>query len=427
MTDTLAGETSKFDVTEQLGVAAKTGASAFPQAANVIKHQEKRPPVDLMASKIVIPFQGTAGLGIPIRWIIPRQPGFVPSKHALVRIELAASATGPTTPSIVQGYNMITAAGNSGQLFYNNQEMEKTRPSQLSYESKFHQSSEEKFLSQVLQNEGAIATRRTNNTANVSNYILLAKQLSTHIHKPLDSYPSFWTYELNLDVTNKIVQGASATAASTLSIARADLILHGHTVPRSVVLESQKRIMAGLEHFGHEVTEISTVIALGKQTPTFTFDNLRGNVSHVVWYGLDNAKFNSTVPNVLDKESYIDLGEGTVEIGTTTETSKFTGRPQELRAIRYNKGDRESGPIYLDFEGVVKDLPFYTHSFAQTEEIDIVSGKSSGSVMFDGTEQISLNLRAVPSPNVEIRYVFLFYRPTAYMIKGDQRSKKIAK
>lgn len=425
--DILAGETSKFDVTDQLGVAIKTGPSAFSEAANVIKHQEKRPPVGLSASKIIIPFQGTAGLGIPIRWIIPRQPGFVPSKHAYARIEFAASASGPTTPSIVQSYNMITAGGNSGQLFYNNQEMEKTRPSQLSYESKFHQSSEEKFLSQVLQNEGAIATRRTNNTANVSNYILLSKQLSTHIHKPLDSYPSFWTYELNLDVTNKIVQGASSTAAGTLTIARADLILQGHTVPRSVVLKSSAKIIAGLEHFGHEVTEVVKIVALGNQTPSFTFNNLRGNVSHIVWYGLDNAKFNSIVPNVLDKESYVDLLEGTYEVGTTTETSKFTGRPQELRVNRYNKGDRESGPIYLDFEGVVKDQPFYTHSFAQTEEIDIISGKSSGSVLFDGTEQITLNLRAVPSPNVEIRYIFLFYRPTAYMIKGDQRSKKIAK
>ena len=406
-----------FDDKKRLGVVP--GKDGVTGASHQIGFQKERSPSGAHEQKRVYDSETNPTFNTNVRIRIPKE-NFVPSKHSYIRFKLVAAITGPTNPRLLPTFDALSNASPI-RLLYNKRIVEEMTAKQIWYESTFHQSGEEKLATEKMQNEGTVLTRQTNNTNNVDYYIYLGKLLSNHIHLPTQAYASEWELQVRLDNLNKIVQGDTATAGvGTLS--ELQIVCHGHRATENVIASSIPEQLQGLAYHFHDATEIQAVVPASTLTHTFTFPSIRGSVSSLVFWAIDNAKFTSTDPSIIDKGAFSDLGEGEFQFGTTASNDKFTLRPQRMRMMRYNKGARESMGIYLNSEGTITDVPVYHWEFSQREQLDIDSGAGTGSVSFNGTEQIKLTMEAVPAPDVQLRYFFLFYQPTAAVQKGTSTS-----
>ena len=427
--------------TRSFGVVSKGSKGVFPGAANVIQHQVDRPPIGVKTFPYMVNSEGTPALGVPIRFRLPKR-NFIPNQSAYIRLtfdSVPVVAGGATqVANYVQGYNMINTGSNAIQLLYSQNPIATLKPEQVMYETKFFQTQQEKYLTQKLGNEGLRATQVANAAvAGKAVYIPLLEFLSDNIQLPLSAYPADFYLEVTLDRLNRLVQGddAANTLTNTDGLKTAELIIHGTDVPLQAATESIFKIASGLEYYTHNVTSVTKTLtgnATAKQF-TFTFDNIKGSVSNIVFYFLDNAAFISTTAGILNKELFstdtqLKLSDANVQLGTSIEPNLYTGRNQYLEMIRYKSSARESGCLYSTYDDAAKpqDVPIYTMSFSQFEQFDISSGQSSGSVRFDGTEQIVFNFETPPTAFTN-RLVMLIYRPSAQMIKGNKIGKRDVK
>lgn len=402
-----------FDETEKLGVAPHREVGI--PAKNAIAFQTKRAPLGHFEVKKVYDSETSPNFNTNVTIRIPKD-NFIPNKHAYLRIKFTGSVTGPSAPALVPTYDMLSGSSPI-RLLYNKQIVEEMTSKQIFYEQAFHQSTEERMVAQKLHNDTTAANRATNNTNNVDYYILLPKLLANHIHLPTASYDSEWEMQIRVDSLNRITTGNSTTAP-TGTISSIQLVCHGINATEKSIMRSMPHVKSGVLYHFHKCTEIVKIISASTTAPVFSFPSLRGGVSHLVFWAVENSKYTSTVPNVLDKSAFVDIGEGEFQFGTAASNDKFTQRPQRLRMMRYNKSAKESMGVQLDADGLMRDLAVYSWEFTPREQMDLQSGTSSGSVQFNGTEQIKLALEGNPTPNVEMRYFFLFYQPTAGVTKG---------
>ncbi len=395
---------------------------------STIKGQSERSPADFYSTKIVLTPEGSVRLNQKIKVRIPRE-NFVISKHTFVRFNMTAAIAGTANAALLPSFDCL-AEGSVVRLLHNNVLVEEITAKQIQFESLMYLSQEERMPIQILQNDDSSTVRTlkiANNTTNKSYYIYLGELLSKHIHLPLSSYEGDWFVEVKFAPLNQMVDGTDAAAAvGTLN--EVEIINHGHKVPGKTAEELSVHVRSknGISHHYYDVTEEVVVIAAGTTSPVFSFPQLRGKVSHVVMFAVENAKYTSTVPNIINKSAFVDLGEGTFSYGTSSVRDKWTLLPQELRMIRYNKGARKSNGIQFDASGAVRDLPYYIWELTQREQLDVNAGTSTGNVDANGKDRIALTLASNPNPNVELRYFFLFYQPMRVVIKGITVNKEFS-
>lgn len=263
-------------------------------------------------------------------------------------------------------------------------------------------------------NDVPVATRRTNNTAVVVNYMWLGPLLKIMAHAgPLSSYASKkWSIIIGLLPFNRIAKGGNATTATggTINAMRLCCIGHresGDNVQRAADALAGEGIRISFTQPNHQQSTYSSSATSHQVNLTA----LEGEATDLIISQRVTAGLTATAPNGGERDAFqnFPLAADTIEIGTQQNPTRVFGLAIPQRTCRLvQQGDTYSGGcLYVDPTGAQADEGWMAISLSEGGTLGQKFGAYSGSLRLKNNFQYILRFSTTTTANTVDTIVYV--------------------
>jgi hypothetical protein len=330
---------------------------------------------------------------------------------AWIELDIAALG-GPTTPSLVQAQ---TWAQNIN-LLYRRQTIYSQSEPEAVLDSYFNNKNQCDLVKRLdLQNDVAVATRRTNATGAWVYCISLRRIVDAIMSKvgPINSYAAqSWSIDLNLMALNRNGEGATSTAVTGGGINTMKLVLVGHKEsPANTLAVSQALANQGVQVKFEQSQYRRFSYAASAASATISLPELQGEMTGLAILQRVVAGYDSTTPDTLNKLNWqvFEAVGDTIAIGTQADPQALFGQALPQRILRLaSPSDSFSGSAkFIDADGSQRNTSIIFIPMEEAGTLGQREGVFSGVLRVQNDLQISMAFSTTTTANYVDVVVYL--------------------